>query len=93
MVFDIKQSVRTGIEPIPFAKEFSKDIIHLHLSDYTDELICIPPGKGNFDFAALSAVMKEAGYKGAGVIELYNNGYKHPQEITESKKYLQKIGF
>lgn len=93
MVFDIKQSVRTGIEPIPFAKEFSKDIIHLHLSDYTDELICIPPGKGNFDFAALSAVVKEAGYKGAGVIELYNNGYKQPQEITESKKYLQKIGF
>lgn len=93
MVFDIKQSVRTGIDPISFAKEFAKDIIHLHLSDYTSEINCIPPGKGDFDFAALSAVMREAGYKGTGVIELYNSGYESPDEIVESKKYLQKIEF
>lgn len=93
MVFDIKQSVRAGFEPLSFAKEFSKEIIHLHLSDHTGEFNCIPPGKGDFDFAALSSIMKSAGYKGSGVIELYSSGYNSPEEIAESKRYLQKIGF
>ena len=93
MVFDIKQATLAGFNPIDFAKEFSHEIIHLHLSDHTSELSCIPPGKGNFDFTALSDVMKSADYKGAGVIELYSNGYKSPDEIVQSKKYLQKMEF
>lgn len=93
MVFDIKQASLAGFDPVDFAKEFSHEIVHLHLSDHNDKFSCIPPGKGNFDFAALSAVMKSADYKGAGVIELYSNGYKSPDEIVQSKKYLQKIEF
>lgn len=93
MVFDIKQSVRAGFEPISFAEKFAGDIIHLHLSDHTPQQNCIAPGKGGFNFAALSSAMKNADYKGAGIIELYSDGYKAPREIAESKTYLQNLGF
>ncbi len=93
MVFDVKQSVRAGFDPLAFAEQFAGNIIHLHLSDHTPQQNCIAPGKGNFDFSALSSIMKKADYKGAGIIELYSNGYDSPEEILQSKIYLQNIGF
>lgn len=91
MVFDVKQAVRAGFEPLSFAKEFANEIIHIHLSDHKDGFDCLPPSKGVFDFGALFKIMKNAGYDGSYVIELYRHNYGEPNELFDALNYLKNV--
>jgi len=91
MVFDVKQAVRSGYEPLAFADEFKKEIVHIHLSDHIPGQDCLPPGTGNFKFKKLFDVMKSADYKGDYVIELYRSNYDKPDELTKALGYLQNL--
>lgn len=91
MIFDVKQSVRAGFDPLEFAKEFAKDIIHIHLSDHKDGFDCLPPSKGVFDFGKLFEIMKNAEYGGSYVIELYRHNFGEPCELIDSLDYLNGI--
>lgn len=91
MVFDVKQAVRSGYEPLAFAEEFKNSISHIHLSDHNAQSDCIAPSKGFFDFKKLFDIMESAGYKGSGVIELYRAGFGDEGELTESLEYLQNL--
>ena len=35
---------------LDFAEKFKNDIVHIHISDHTENADCMPPGKGKFDF-------------------------------------------
>lgn len=89
MVFDIKQAVRAGYEPIGFAKEFAESIAHIHISDHRPGFDCLAPGKGEFDFASFIAQMNSAGYDGDYIIELYRHNFGEPRELLEAKQYME----
>ena len=92
MVFDIKQSIRTGVDPFYFAEKLHKYIRHIHISDHNNERDCIVPCKnGNFDFAKFFGMMKELGYQGDYIVELYENGYENDQELTCAIETLKKL--
>lgn len=91
MVFDVKQAVRAGFEPLAFAEEFSKNIIHIHISDHKDGFDCLAPGKGNFDFTKLFDIMKKANYSGNCIIELYRSNYGDYSELTQALDYIQNL--
>lgn len=91
MVFDVKQAVRSGLNPLTLAEEFKENIVHLHLSDHSGEKACIPPGKGSFDFKKLFEITESADYKGSAVIELYSDGYESFEEIRKAKKHLETL--
>ena len=91
MVFDVKQANRAGFDPIAYAEEFAKDIIHIHLSDHSKEFDCLPPSKGNFNFARLFDIMKNVGYGGNYVVELYRHNYSDPEELAASMHYLEGL--
>ena len=91
MVFDIKQSIRSGYNPLEFLNEFKNDVRHIHLSDNNLHSDCLPPGKGTFDFKALFDMMNEVDYDGGYVIELYSKGLDVKNELVMSKKYLERI--
>ncbi len=91
MVFDVKQANRAGFNPLDFAEEFAKDIIHIHLSDHNKDFDCLPPSKGNFDFVKLFEIMKKADYKGNYVVELYRHNYSEPDELAAAMHYLEGI--
>jgi sugar phosphate isomerase/epimerase len=91
IVFDIKQSIRSGYNPFDFLDEMKDDIVHVHLSDNTSEIDCMPPGRGDFDFKRLFNTLNEAGYSGDYVIELYSKGYDIEQELAYSKRFLDGI--
>ena len=57
MVYDVKQAVRSGYEPLEFANEFKNEIVHIHLSDHLPGKDCLPPGTGNFNFKKLFDIM------------------------------------
>lgn len=90
MVFDIKQSIRSGYNPFNFLDEFKNDIVHVHISDNTSSYDCMPPGRGNFDFKRLFDTMNSIDYKGGYVIEIYSKGYDVKKELAFSKDYLEK---
>ena len=91
MVFDIKQAIRSGYDPFYVADEFKNEITHIHLSDNTPEVDCMPPGRGTFDFKRLFQIMNDADYKGGYVIEIYSKGYDVMKELALSKEYLDSI--
>ncbi len=88
LVFDVKQAVRSGYDPIDFAEKFKKDIVRIHISDHNEQSDCIPPGKGDFDFKKLFSVMNSTDYCGDYIIELYREGFGNIDELTKSFDYL-----
>lgn len=88
LVFDVKQAVRSGYDPIAFAEKFKNDIVRIHISDHNGQSDCLPPGKGNFDFRKLFGVMNSVGYCGDYIIELYREGFDSVEELINSLGYL-----
>lgn len=91
MVFDVKQSIRAGFEPLEFAEGLGKYIRHIHISDHSEARDCIVPFTGNFDFEAFFRLMLKMGYRGKYIIELYENGYESDLQLTEALKGLQNM--
>ena len=91
MTFDIKQAVRSGVEPLSLAKEFGDSIVNVHISDHNEEYDCIPPTTGNFDFKSLFDIMNKHKYSGNYIIELYRSGFKDEAELENSYKKVTKI--
>ncbi|MCR4925053.1 MAG: sugar phosphate isomerase/epimerase [Clostridiales bacterium] len=93
MVFDIKQAVRSGYNPLDLVDKLGDSFVHLHLSDHDLDKgkDCLPPGLGNFDFKTFFDKLKEKNYQGNSVIELYRHNFDKPQELYESKLLLEKI--
>lgn len=92
VVFDVKQAVRAGEDPIHFAKMLHRDIRHIHISDHNDEQDCIVPCKnGNFNFKKFIGMMKFLDYKGDFIIELYENGYENDEELKFALDTLKKL--
>lgn len=92
MVLDVKQARKSNIDPIDFINTVGDSIAHVHLSDKTAESDCAPPSpKGEFDFLRLFSSLKDVGYAGKYVIELYSNGFKTIDDLVSSAQYLDKL--
>lgn len=91
-ILDTKQAVRAGGDPMRMLEAMGRGTVHLHLSDNAGmQQDCLPPGAGCFDFAALARRLRELGYTGRGVVELYRNNYGAYGELAECRQYLQQI--
>lgn len=89
--FDIKQSVRCGYLPMELIDEFYDNIKHFHISDHSVAGDCLLPLKGKFDFKGFFEFLKEKGYNGSLITEVYRFSYREYGEIFESYTNLQKI--
>ncbi len=91
ITLDIKQARRAGFSPYDFTDLLPKSIDHIHISDFNDSRDCLPPLSGNFDFLNFFKTMKNLGFMGKYIIELYNWSYKSYDEILNSFKKLLKL--
>lgn len=91
LVFDVKQAVRAGYNPLDFAEKFKKDIVHIHISDHTENADCLPPGKGNFDFSKLIGIMNSVSYEGDYIIELYRENFVDENDLKKSLQYMESL--
>ena len=91
IVLDIKQARRAGADAYDIINSLHKNIKHIHISDFNDTNDCITPLKGNFDFAHFFSTLKEKGYKGDYIIELYEHSYENIQEIFDSYSKISKL--
>lgn len=91
LVLDVKQALRAGFDPFVFVEEFGSDIVHLHISDHSEKQDCIPPGRGQFDFARLAREMDQVQYGGKYMIEIYQDNYDVEKELAESRRFLSTL--
>lgn len=88
---DVKQAVKAGKSPYDYLDIYGEDLMNLHLNDHDRESTCLLPGKGTFDFQTLFHRVEALGYKGPGIIEVYKENYESLEELSESRKYLERI--
>ena len=67
------------------------DIVTVHLSDVdANGKMCLP-GKGITDFNDLLLRLKDVGFNGACLLEVYQNDYKTFDELFASYDYIKNL--
>lgn len=90
-VLDLKQARRSGEDAFDYINALGSDIVHCHLSDANADWDCLPIGKGEFAFKRFMEEMRERGFDGAYIVELYNNSYSDFAELRQSVDALSDI--
>lgn len=85
---DVKQAVRSQVDPLAIVELLGDRLVHLHLSDHSSAGDCLAPGQGSFDFERLFSRLRERHFSGCGVIELYRANFGNFQELTQAYEYL-----
>ena len=90
-VLDIKQARISGFPYEHYLAEMGEKLAYAHLSDVDEQgRICLP-GKGRFDFETLVKRLKDVGFNGALLIEVYTNDYQAETELKTACDYLDEI--
>ena len=91
IVLDVKQARRAGVDWKTYADLLGAYVRHIHISDYSREKDCLPPLTGRFDFSDLFLTMRNFGYKGDYIIELYEHSFSGEKELSNSYSELKKF--
>jgi sugar phosphate isomerase/epimerase len=90
-VLDLKQARRGGTDYKAMADAMGDKIVHFHANDYDDEHDCLLPTFGKCDFNEVAQYLKQNGYNGNAIIEVYRQNYGEHRKLIESMNNLQKI--
>lgn len=90
-VLDIKQAIRSGCKPIELVKAMGGSLEHIHINDNTPDSDCLLPGFGYFDFLEFFKAVKDTGYDGEAIIEVYRANFENENDIKNSLEYLCSI--
>ena len=90
-VLDLKQARRGGTDYKAMADAMGDKIAHFHANDYDDLHDCLLPLCGKCDFNEVIAYLKQKGYNGDAIIEVYRQNYNEHSELITSMNNLQKI--
>lgn len=88
---DIKQARQSDVEVLDLIKEMNSDIVTVHLSDIDQNGKMCLPGKGVTDFKQLFNWLKDVGFDGALLLEVYQNDYNEYSELFDSYQYISEL--
>ena len=90
-VLDVKQARLSCYPYQMYIRDMEGSIAYVHLSDVDDTgKICLP-GKGTFDFEQCLRRLKDAGFDGAALIEVYAGDYGEYAELKQACDYLDEL--
>lgn len=89
---DVKQARVSGYDYKDYLLEMNDGLKTVHLSD-ADEFgnVVLPSEKGKFYFKELFKMLKDIGFNGNCLIEVYKENYKDLSELKNSLEYLRNI--
>ena len=90
-VLDIKQARISGTPYQNYLAEMQGKIEHVHLSDLDENGKMCLPGTGTFDFDTLIKRLKDSGFDGALLIEVYKDDYQNVADLKRSCNYLDEL--
>lgn len=88
--FDSKQARRAGISMEDYIKVMGNGIVNVHICDFHDKSDCILPGRGQEEFPALFHRLRNLGYNGSCIIEVYGDCFKEYTEIGQAAEYIKR---
>lgn len=89
--FDIKQSNRAGFSPFEILDAMGDSVKHFHVNDYNERVDCLLPGAGSFPITEIAKRLRELGYCGSAVTEVYRKSFGESEEIIRSREFLEGI--
>lgn len=90
---DIKQARRANINYREFLDAMGENIQTVHISDVDDNGTIKLPGKGVFDFEELFKRLRDVGFDGSVLIEVYKDDYGEIKEIGESLDRMRELAY
>ena len=90
-VLDIKQAHRAGYSFKEYIDDMKGYISHVHVADMDEDGKLCLPGKGKVNFKDLFIRLKDAGFDGNVLIEVYKDDYGEISELKTSLEYLNEI--
>lgn len=91
ITFDIKQTVRAGMEISEAVRTIGKHIVHVHLSDHSDLGDCLRIGKGRFQIAPFLQSLHAQGFDGHVTLELYREAFGSTAELAEDFQKIERL--
>ncbi len=91
ITFDLKQAVRAGMEIGEAVRLLGSHIVHVHISDNGPLGDCLRIGQGRFQTADFLRSLREKGFDGAVVLELYREGFGAASELAEDCQKLTRM--
>ncbi len=88
-VLDIKQAMQSRIDYEEYLKVMKDRLETVHLCDYTEDGKLAIPGRGKFEFVTFFKKLKDYGYDGVCLMELYARDYKGDEDLKEAFEYLK----
>ncbi len=89
-VLDIKQTMQTGLGYEPFLEAIGDRLATVHLCDFDADGKLYLPGQGTFDFVTLFKRLKDMGYGGPALMEVYTSGYKDESALQKAFDFLRE---
>ena len=86
---DLKQARRAGVSVYDYIDAMGDRIKNIHVSDFDDTSDCLPPGEGRFDFDEFLKKVKEIGYLGDILIEVYSSNFSDEEQLVKSRQFLE----
>lgn len=90
-VLDTKQAHRGNEDPIEVVKALGKNIAHVHFSDFGKQGDCLKFGFGEYDNEGLFRELKNCGYDGNVIIELYSGSYASAEDLANNYRALEEF--
>ena len=90
-VLDVKQAFLSGYDYTEYLQEMGQDIQTVHLCDRDEFGKGCMPGKGVFDFETLFKQLKDIGFNGNMLIEVYDSAFKEIYELKQSLDIIREI--
>lgn len=90
-VLDVKQAFLSGYDYTDYLNEMGEDINTVHLCDRDENGKGCMPGRGVFDFETLFKKLKDVGFKGNMLIEVYDSAFKEISELKQSLDIIREI--
>lgn len=88
---DIKQANRAEVGLYEYIGVMGAAIANVHINDYDESHPCLLPGCGVMDYPKLFESLRQCGYRGDYIIEVYRKNYKDLTQIADSKTFLEKF--
>ena len=88
---DVKQARISGYDYREYLNAMNTRIKTVHLSDVDENGKIRLPGRGKFDFKELFTRLRDVGFDGDMMIEVYKDDYNGEHEITQSLDYLNDL--
>ena len=90
-VLDVKQARISGTPYQEYLNEMGEKLAYVHISDIDEQEKIRLPGQGKFDFHELISRLKDVGFDGALLIEVYKDDYQNVEELKTSCDFIREI--